>query len=31
MPLFMDRHDLPGTTAEMLALAHLTDLQTQAK
>jgi class 3 adenylate cyclase len=31
MPLFMDRHDLPGTTAEMLAQAHLTDLQTQAK
>jgi len=31
MPLFMDRHDLPGSTAEMVAAAHLTDLQTQAK
>lgn len=31
MPLFMDRHDLPGSTAEMLAQSHLTDLQTQAK
>ncbi len=31
MPLFMDRHDLPGATAEMVAQAHLTDLQTQAR
>jgi class 3 adenylate cyclase len=31
MPLFMDRHDLPGSTADMVAAAHLTDLQTQAK
>lgn len=31
MPLFMDRHDLPGSTAEMLAQSHVADLQTQAK
>ena len=31
MPLFMDRHDLPGATAEMVAKAHLSDLQTQAR
>lgn len=31
MPLFMDRHDLPGATAEMVAQAHLSDLQTQAR
>jgi len=27
----MDRHDLPGATAEMVAKAHLSDLQTQAR
>jgi len=31
MPLFMDRHDLPGVTAEQVAQAHLTDTQVQAK
>jgi class 3 adenylate cyclase len=31
MPLFMDWHDLPGATAEMLAQSHLADLRTQAK
>lgn len=31
MPLFMDRHDLPGATAEMVAQAHLSDLQAQAR
>ena len=31
MPLFMDRHDLPGSTPEMLAQSHLADLKTQAK
>jgi class 3 adenylate cyclase len=31
MPLFMDRHDLPGVTAEEVAQAHLNDLQTQAR
>jgi class 3 adenylate cyclase len=31
MPLFMDRHDLPGITAEEVAQAHLTDLQIEAK
>lgn len=29
MPLFMDRHDLPGTTAADLAAAHLRDLEVQ--
>ena len=31
MPLFMDRHDLPGVTAEQVAEAHLSDLEVQAK
>jgi class 3 adenylate cyclase len=31
MPLFMDRHDLPGVTAEEVAQAHLTDLQVESK
>lgn len=31
MPLFMDRHDLPGATAEMVAQAHLSDLKAQAE
>ena len=31
MPLFMDRHDLPGVTAEAVAQAHLSDLQVEAK
>ena len=31
MPLFMDRHDLPGVTAEQVAQAHLSDLEVQAK
>ena len=31
MPLFMDRHEVPGATAEMVAQAHLSDLQTQAR
>jgi class 3 adenylate cyclase len=31
MPLFMDRHDLPGSTPEMLAQSHLADLRTQSK
>jgi class 3 adenylate cyclase len=31
MPLFMDRHDLPGVTAEQVAEAHLLDLSVQAK
>src|SRR6188768_1732330 len=26
MPLFMDRHDLPGITADEVAQAHMTDL-----
>jgi hypothetical protein len=26
MPLFMDRHDVPGVTAEQVAQAHLADL-----
>src|ERR1700748_1555343 len=30
MPLFMDRHDLPGVTAEQVAQAHLADLETSA-
>ena len=29
MPLFLDRHDLPGATAEDLANAHLQDLAAQ--
>jgi len=31
MPLFMDRHDLRGVTAEQVAQAHLSDLQVQAR
>ena len=31
MPLFMDRHDLPGITAEAVAQAHVSDLQIEAK
>ena len=31
MPLFMDRHDLPGITAEEVARAHLTDIQFESK
>jgi class 3 adenylate cyclase len=31
MPLFMDRHDVPGVTAEQVAQAHLADLETGAK
>lgn len=31
MPLFMDRHDLPGVTVPQVAQAHLSDLEVQAK
>ncbi len=31
MPLFMDRHDLPGITAEQVAKAHLTDIAIESK
>lgn len=31
MPLFMDRHELPGVTAAQVAQAHLSDLDVQAK
>ena len=31
MPLFMDRHDLPGISAEEVAKAHLTDIQFESK
>jgi class 3 adenylate cyclase len=31
MPLFMDRHDVPGVTAEQVAQAHLADLAMGAK
>ncbi len=31
MPLFMDRHELPGVTAHDLAEAHLQDLKVQEK
>ena len=31
MPLFMDRHDLPGVTAEQVAQARLADVDTGAK
>lgn len=31
MPLFMDRHDLPGVTAAQVAEAHMSDLDVQAK
>jgi len=31
MPLFMDRHDIPGVSAEDVAQAHLADLTVEAK
>jgi class 3 adenylate cyclase len=31
MPLFMDRHELPGVTAQDLAEAHIQDLEVQEK
>ena len=31
MPLFMDRHDVPGVTSEQVAQAHLADLEMAAK
>ena len=31
MPLFMDRHDLPGITPEEVAQAHLTDIRNESK
>jgi class 3 adenylate cyclase len=31
MPLFMDRHDVPGVTAEQVAQAHLADVGMEAK
>lgn len=31
MPLFMDRHDVPGVTSEQVAQAHLADLEMEAK
>ena len=31
MPLFMDRHDVPGATAEQVAQAHLGDLRLEGK
>ena len=31
MPLFMDRHDIPGVSAEEVARAHLTDLDIQGR
>jgi class 3 adenylate cyclase len=31
MPLFMDRHDVPGVTAEQVAQAHMADLEMGAK
>lgn len=31
MPLFMDRHDIPGVSAEDVAQAHLADLAAEAK
>jgi class 3 adenylate cyclase len=31
VPLFMDRHDVPGITAEEVAEAHLTDIQLSSK
>jgi class 3 adenylate cyclase len=31
MPLFMDRHDIPGVSAEDVARAHLADLAVEAK
>lgn len=31
MPLFMDRHDIPGVTAEDAAQAHVNDMSVEAK
>jgi len=31
MPLYMDRHEVPGATPEMVAQAHLSDLATQSQ
>ena len=31
MPLFMDRHDLAGATAEDIAMAHIRDVEAQEK
>lgn len=31
MPIFMDRHDIPGMTAEEMAAAHRRDVETQDK
>ena len=31
MPIFMDRHDMPGTTAEDVAEAHRKDVEIQDK
>jgi len=31
MPLYMDRHDLPGATAEEVAAAHIRDLEVQPR
>ena len=31
MPLFMDRHDVPGVTAEQVAQAHLADVEMGAR
>ena len=31
MPLFMDRHDIPGVSAEDVAQAHIADLAVEAK
>ena len=31
MPLFMDRHDLPGVTAQDVAQAHLSDVAAEAR
>ena len=31
MPLFMDRHDIRGSTAEEVAQAHLSDIKVQAR
>jgi hypothetical protein len=31
MPLFMDRHDLAGATAEDIAMAHVRDVEVQQR
>jgi class 3 adenylate cyclase len=31
MPLYMDRHDVPGVTAQQIAEAHLSDLAAEAR